>query len=108
MKTISIKNKKEMLIRFERINPFYNICKVTGVREKCNVVVEYIPNGKVIDVIEYRKYFEREWNELIEDIAQLTYDEIMSCAEPKYLKVQVFLEGNPMLTDWSVTIEGGL
>lgn len=106
MKTIQIKNDTpKRLIRFERIKPFKNICKVTGVEEKCNVVVEYIPNDKVVDIVDYRRFFERGFNELIEDIAMIVYDEIMASVAPRYLKVTVFLEGNPQLTDWSCTIE---
>ena len=106
MKTIQIKNDTpKRLIRFERIKPFKNICKVTGVEEKCNVVVEYIPNDKVVDIVDYRRFFERGFNELIEDIAMIVYDEITTSVAPRYLKVTVFLEGNPQLTDWSCTIE---
>ena len=107
MKTINIENplKHTRIIRFERIKPFKNICKVTGVEEKCNVVVEYIPNDKVIDIVDYRKFFERGFNELIEDIASIVYDEIQASAKPHYLKVVVLLEGNEHLTDWSCTIE---
>lgn len=108
MKTIELNHSKEMTIRFERIKPFKNICKVTGVEEICNVVVEYVPDGKVIDIVDYRKFFERGFNELIEDIAQMVYKEIMESASPKYLKVTVYLEGNPHLTDWSCTVEGGV
>lgn len=105
MRTIDIKKGVERLIRFERIKPFKNICKVTGVEENCNVVVEYIPTEKVIDIVDYRRYFEGGFNELIEDIAKLVYDEIIQSAHPKYLKVTIFLEGNKHLTDWSCTIQ---
>ncbi len=106
MKTIQINQPlTTRQIRFERIKPFKNICKVTGVEENCNVVVEYIPNDRVIDIVDYRKFFERGFNELIEDIAAIVYDEIVKSANPRYLKVTVYLEGNPHLTDWSCTIE---
>lgn len=91
-------------IRFERIKPFVNTCKVTGVRENVNVVVEYVPDGKVIDIVDYRKFFEQEFNLLIEEIAEVVMNEIWNSAQPKYAKVIVYLEGNEHLTDWSVTI----
>ena len=93
------------LIRFERIKPFVKYCKVTGVKENVNIVVEYIPDGKVIDIVDYRKYFEREFNLLIEEICESVMEEIWQSAAPKYAKVVVYLEGNPHLTDWSVTLE---
>ncbi len=106
MKTIQIvQSSPKRLIRFERIKPFKNICKVTGVEEQCNVVVEYIPRDRVIDIVDYRKFFERLFNELIEDITEIVYNEIMKSAAPQYLKVTVFLEGNPHLTEWSCTME---
>lgn len=106
MKTIAIeKGIAQRTIRFERIKPFKNICKVTGVEELCNVTVEYVPDEAVIDIVDYRKYFEKGFNELIEDIAMMVYDEIYESAHPKQLKVTVYLEGNEHLTDWSCTVE---
>lgn len=55
--------------------------------------------------MEYRKFFDRTFNELIEDIAKIVYDEIMNSAQPEWLRVEVYLEGNPHLTDWRVTID---
>lgn len=108
MKTIDIEsNDIPRRIRFERIRPFKNICKATGVEQWCNVVVEYIPNSKVIDIVDYRKYFERRFNDLIEDIALVVFNEIQTSAKPLYIKVTVFLENNPHLTNWSCTIESG-
>jgi len=73
----------------------------------CNVVVEYVPNARVIDIVDYRRFFDREFNLLIEEICQLALDEIWQSAAPKYAKVTVYLEGNPHLTDWSCTLERG-
>lgn len=107
MKVIELKEKAGRVIRFERIKPFKNICKVTGVSELVNVVTEYKVGGgnKVVDIVEYRKFFDRTFNELIEDIAKIVYDEIMNSAQPEWLRVEVYLEGNPHLTDWRVTID---
>lgn len=107
MRTLVLQDETQRVIKFGRIKPFKNVCKVTGVDELCNIVTEYCVGGgkKVIDIVEYRKYFDRTFNELIEDIAKKVYDEIMQSAEPKWLRVEVFLEGNPHLTDWSVVID---
>lgn len=105
MKSIDFCSKKKIKIRFEKIKPFVNYCKVTGDKEFCNIVTEYIPNNKVLDIIEYRKFFDKEFNDLIENIALIVYDEISKTIQPSYLKVTVFLEGNQQLTDWSVTID---
>lgn len=107
MKTIQIDKfaRAQRTIRFDRIKPFKNICKVTGVEELCNVVVEYVPTDRVIDIVDYRKFFEQGFNELIEDIAVIVYNEIRESAHPGYLKVTVFLEGNEHLTPWSCTVE---
>lgn len=107
MKTIELSEKVGRVIRFDRIKPFKNICKVTGVEEMCNVVTEYAVGGgnKVVDIVEYRKFFDHTFNELIEDIAKKVYDEIMQSAQPEWLRVTVYLEGNQHLTDWSVTID---
>ena len=59
----------------------------------------------MLDIVEYRKYFEHTFNELIEDIAKKVFDEITECVQPEWLRVEVYLEGNPHLTDWSVTID---
>lgn len=45
MKVIELKEKASRVIRFERIKPFMNICKVTGVSELVNVVTEYKVGG---------------------------------------------------------------
>ena len=105
MKSIDFNSKTKIKIRFDRIKPFVNYCKVTGEKEFCNVIVEYIPNDKVLDIIEYRKFFEIGFNELIENIAIIVFEEISKTIQPLYLKVTVFLEGNENLTDWSVTID---
>lgn len=107
MKVIELKESAGRVIRFERIKPFENICKVTGVRESVNVVTEYKvgKKKKVVDIVEYRKFFDRQFNELIEDIAKIVFDEVMQSAEPEWLRVEVYLEGNPHLTDWKVTID---
>jgi len=105
MKAINFNSSKKIKIRFEKIKPFVNYCKVTGQKEYCNVAIEYIPNNKVLDIIEYRKFFDKQFYDLIEDIAINVYDEIIKTIEPSYLKVTVFLEDNQDLTDWSVTIE---
>ena len=60
---------------------------------------------KVVDIVEYRQFFDRTFNELIEDIARLVYDEINKSIQPRWLRVTVYLEGNAHLTDWSVTID---
>lgn len=104
MKTIDFTPRGNILIHYDRITPFTNVCKVTGVEEKVNLVVEYVPNDKVIDIVDYRKFFERKFNNLIEEIAQLVFDEIERSAHPKHIMVQVFLEGNSKLTDWNVKI----
>ena len=46
MRVIELGEKAESrIIRFDRIKPFKNICKVTGVEEFCNVVTEYKVGG---------------------------------------------------------------
>lgn len=47
MKTIELKDKTGRVVRFERIKPFKNICKVTGVEEMCNIVTEYAVGGVI-------------------------------------------------------------
>lgn len=105
MKAIDLHTTNKLKIRFEKITPFVNYCKVTGKKELCNIVTEYIPNTKVLEITEYRNFFNREFNELIENIAIIAFEEILKTIEPLYLKVTVFLEGNTNLSDWSVTIE---
>lgn len=51
MKVIELKEKAGRVIRFERIKPFKNICKVTGVSELVNVVTEYKVGGGVIKLL---------------------------------------------------------
>ena len=106
MKTIEIINPDSLRkkIKFGRIKPFQNICKVTGVKEWVNVEVEYIPRRKYIDIVDYRLWFQQDFNLLIEDIAERLFKEITTSAEPEWLKITIYLEGNPNLTDWSVTI----
>lgn len=45
MKVIQLQDQTGRVIRFGRIKPFKNICKVTGVEELCNVVTEYCVGG---------------------------------------------------------------
>ena len=105
MRILNFEHKEDVTIHFDRIKPFKNVCKITGVTENCNVVVDYVPSDKVIDIVDYRKYFERGFNALIEEIAQDLFHYIDNLIKPKKLKVQVFLENNEHLTDWSVIIE---
>lgn len=105
MKVINFENKKEISVHFDRIRPFSNVCAVTGVKELCNIVVDYTPSDKVIDIVDFRKYFEGGFNELIEDIAIKVFEEIVKSANPKKLRVQVFLEGNEHLTERNVVVE---
>ena len=105
MRILNFEHKEDVTIHFDRIKAFKNVCKVTGVTENCNVVVDYVPSDKVIDIVDYRKYFERDFNALIEEIAQDLFQYIDNLIKPKKLKVQVFLENNEHLTDWSVIVE---
>ena len=105
MKTIDYHTPLKPLIKFGRIKPFQNRCAVTGELEWCNAEIEYIPSDKLIDIVDYRKWFAGVRNQLIEEIAANLYNEIMSCARPAFLCVRVYLEGNPNLTDWSVEIK---
>lgn len=45
MKTIELSENAGRVIRFDRIKPFKNVCKVTGVEEMVNVVTEYKVGG---------------------------------------------------------------
>ena len=45
MRAIELNDSVVRVIRFDRIKPFKNICKVTGVEEMCNVVTEYEVGG---------------------------------------------------------------
>lgn len=107
MRTIEFKNKFKPLIRYGRVKPFLNTCPVTGEKEWCNVEVEYKPTDKVLDIVSYRKYIETVTGGgmLIEDIADKIFNEINNLINPSSLMVRVYLEGNPHLSDWSVTIE---
>lgn len=108
MKAIEFKNKQKPIIRFGRVSPFRNVCAVTGEKEWCNVEVEYRPNGKVLDIVSYREYVQTViggGRSLIEDIAEKIYNEIKTSIEPSWLRVRVFLEGNPNLSDWHVELE---
>lgn len=53
MKVIELKEKAGRVIRFERIKPFKNICKVTGVSELVNVVTEYKVGGVIKSLISW-------------------------------------------------------
>ena len=99
-----IENKYgHILINFNRIKPFYNICKVTGKRQLVNIKIDYIPDKYLIEIGSYRKYFKKEFNMYIEEICSSVSDLINELVKPKYLSVTVYLEGNISLTDWSVT-----
>ena len=45
MIAIELQDTTQRVIRFDRIKPFKNICKVTGVEELCNIVTEYKVGG---------------------------------------------------------------
>lgn len=66
--------------------------------------VEYVPDLKYLELCSYREYFRKEFNKLIEEIAEDLFDEIWISIRPAYLKVTVFLEGNPNLSDWKIEI----
>lgn len=92
-------------IVFKRVKPFRNKCAVTGGLEWCNAEIEYIPRKRIIDIVEYRKWFDKDFNELIEVIAMSLFNEIIRDVEPEFLRVRVYLENNPDLTDWYVEFQ---
>ena len=105
VKTINFKGEK-MSIVFEKLKPFINVCPITNKKEKVTLKVEYIPNEKVIDIVDFRRVMSEQTNELIESIAQRVYKMLKECANPSYLCVTAFLIGDGQnLTDWSVTIK---
>ena len=106
MKTIQYATKHKIVISFDKIKPFYNICKVTGMKEKCNVTLSYIPNKKILEIDSYRNYFDKLFNMYIEEIATTTFEDIWKHLKPKYLNVTVYLE-DKKLTPWSVTVDDG-
>lgn len=93
----------DIKIKFNKIKPFINICKVTGKKELVNIEIEYEPHIFLIEIGSYRKYFEQKFNMHIEEICDTVFYHIDECVKPKYLSVTVSLEGNKKLTDWSVT-----
>lgn len=92
-----------MKIKIEKINHFWNICKISKVREKCNIEVEYIPNKHILEIQSYRDFFDQEFNLYVEDIAILAYKTIEETIKPKFLCVRVYLE-DKSLTPRSVEI----
>ncbi len=104
MKTIKYKSKLPLKINIGKIKPFFNICKVSGKKEECNIEVEYIPNDTLIELESYREKFTKDFNLYIEELAELIFEMIWNSTSPKYLKVIIFLE-EESLTPWSVTIE---
>lgn len=99
----AIKFKFDGVISFGRIKPFKNTCKVSGKEEWCNIEIEYKPDENILEIGSYREYFEEQTNLLIEDICSTVAEEIFKVIRPKWLKVTVYLEGNPDLTDWKVS-----
>ncbi|MCA9496153.1 MAG: hypothetical protein KC589_04375 [Nanoarchaeota archaeon] len=100
MKRISYKNDLE--ICFDKIKPFINICKITGKEELCNITIRYIPNEYILEIGSYREYFNKVFNEYIEDICSNVYDELNSLLQPLELEVIVYLEEGEGLTPWRV------
>lgn len=45
MRTLVLQDETQRVIKFGRIKPFKNVCKVTGVDELCNIVTEYCVGG---------------------------------------------------------------
>ena len=95
--------KREGFIHIDRIKPFFNKCKVSGINEMCNIEISYIPDKYVLELASYRTFFEQGFNLYIEELAEMVYDKISSLIHPKELRVEVFLI-EPRLTPWSVVI----
>jgi len=106
MNKIKCNFNNEMLIKIGKIKPFFNICKVTNLKEICNIKIEYIPNMNVVELESYRDFFLKVFNDYIETIANDTFNILKNLLEPKYLKVTIYLD-DERLTPWSVSIEGG-
>lgn len=96
-----IKQSFDGLIYFKKIKPFKNICPVSKKEEFCNIELKYIPNECLIEIVSYRKYFDKVFQKTIEGICDEVFFYIKKKFSPKYLLVEVFLEGNPNLTEWS-------
>ena len=107
MKKINYKSKNKMLIKYDKIEPFYNVCKVTGVREEINVTIEYIPDKSLLEIQSYRDFFKNDFNLYIEEFAEVVFEKIWKTIKPKYLKVILYLDEKE-LTPWNVTIERGI
>ena len=101
--TIENNVDRTMLIKLGKIKPFVNTCVVTGGCENVNVEVEYIPKKKLLEVVSYRKQFDREFNESMEKMCEKVFDALMRDVEPEWLKVTIYLT-EERLTPWSVTI----
>lgn len=95
---------KELFIKIEKIKPFFNICKVSGIREEVNIEVEYIPDTLLIELESYRAFFKQEFNEYIENLAFTIHEQITDLVKPKQLKVTVYLT-EEKLTPWSVCVK---
>ena len=92
IKWICDTDSQEIKIRFGKIRPFQNICKVTGRLEHMNAEIEYIPNKYLLEIGSYR-----------EGVGKTIFDEIDSLIKPKALKVIVYLE-DKYLSPWNVEI----
>ena len=96
--------KKDLFIEIGKIKPFYNICKVSNIKEEVNIEIEYVPDKLLIELESYREYFKQEFNEYIENLAFIIHEHIENLIKPKQLKVKVYLT-EKKLTSWSVTIQ---
>ena len=92
-----------MHIKLDKIKPFVNTCVVTGGCENVNIEVEYIPGDKLLEVVNFRENFNREFNESMEKMCEKVFDAFMRDVEPRWLKVTIFLD-EVRLTPWHVTI----
>jgi NADPH-dependent 7-cyano-7-deazaguanine reductase QueF len=103
MKAIKNMLEDKAIIRIEKIEPFYNICPVTKLKEEMNIEVVYSPDEYVLELGSYREFFRKNFDCYVEDIAQQTFNEIQEKITPLQLSVKVYME-EETLTPWSVEI----
>tara|TARA_Y100000034_G_scaffold118337_1_gene158892 strand:+ start:158 stop:487 length:330 start_codon:yes stop_codon:yes gene_type:complete len=103
IKWICDTDRQEIKIRFGKIRPFQNICKVTGRLEHMNAEIEYIPNKYLLEIGSYRERLDEGFDDYVEGVGKTIFDEIDSLIKPKALKVIVYLE-DKYLSPWNVEI----
>ncbi len=90
LETFDIQNQYNQLIKIQT-KEFSAVCPGTGLPDIADVIIEYIPNKKCVELKSLKYYFFSFRDDAIfqEPVTDVIFGHLLKCLEPLYLRLEI-------------------